>query len=489
MSDIVLATVNTKFQHAAFGLRYLLANLGDLFSRAVLKEWSLGVRERDVVEQILKENPIVVGFSVYIWNVSTITTICSLLKRISPQTVVVIGGPEVSHEWEQTELFRLSDYLIRGEGDIAFADLARALLAGERPENKVVTGGLPPLDQLAWPYPYYSDFDLEHQRMIYVEASRGCPFQCHFCLSSLDRSVRNFPLDSFLQQMGSLVDRGVKQFKFVDRTFNLKASTSLAILNFFLERYREGMFFHFEMIPDRLPPELRSVIVEFPPGVLQFEVGIQSFNPEVCARIGRRQNFEALESNLRFLAERTGVHVHADLIAGLPGEDLQSFAAGFDRLQALGVAEIQVGILKRLRGTPITLATEEWGMVYASESPYEVLSTSHLSFFELQQLQRFARYWDLVANSGRFPRALEPLLEGESAFAEFMRFSDWLYCRLSTTGGISLKRLSGELALYLSEERGLAEAHRLVEQDVTTPRVQSELPARQSRRLEVKGGD
>lgn len=489
MPDIVLATVNTKFQHAAFGLRYLMANLGELAQRAVLKEWSLGVRERDVTEQILAENPLVVGFSVYIWNLPVITTVCSILKRVSPETVIVIGGPEVSHEWEELELFQLSDYLIRGEGDAAFADLARVLLSGERPENKVIAGGLPPLDSLAWPYPYYSDFDLEHGRVVYVEASRGCPFQCHFCLSSLDRSVRSFPLESFLQQMETLVERGVRRFKFVDRTFNLKASTSLAILNFFLERYREGMFFHFEMIPDRLPSELREVITEFPPGVLQFEVGIQSFNPEVCARIGRRQNFEALESNLRFLADCTGVHVHADLIAGLPGEDLESFAAGFDRLWALGVAEIQVGILKRLRGTPITLASEEWAMVYAAEPPYEVIKTSHLSFFELQRIQRFARYWDLVANSGRFPRALARLLDGDSAFESFLEFSDWLYHRLSTTGGISLKRLGNELAQFLFLEKSVEEASVLVESDLTAPRSQSELPARQSRRLEVKVGE
>ena len=306
MSDIVLATVNARFQHAAFGLRYLYANLDRLRERAQIREWSLGVRERDVAEQILALQPRVVGFSVYIWNVDIITRVVQLLKRLSPETCIVIGGPEVSFEWEEMPLFEAADYLVRGEGDLVFAQLCRELLNGQPPENKVLAGGLPPLQELTSPYQYYSDFDLKHGRIVYVEASRGCPFQCHFCLSSLDKQVRAFGLDEFLREMDTLMSRGVLQFKFVDRTFNLKAATSLRILTFFRDRYRDGMFLHFEMIPDRLPSELRPVIASFPPGVLQFEVGIQSFNPQVCDRIGRRQKFEAIEANLTFLADHTG---------------------------------------------------------------------------------------------------------------------------------------------------------------------------------------
>jgi radical SAM superfamily enzyme YgiQ (UPF0313 family) len=332
------------------------------------------------------------------------------------------------------------------------------------------------------PYPYYSDFDLEHGRVIYVEASRGCPFQCHFCLSSLDKTVRAFPLDSFLEEMENLLKRGVSQFKFVDRTFNLKASTSEQILGFFLDRYREGMFLHFEMIPDRLPDSLRPVIASFPEGVLQFEVGIQSFNPEVCQRIGRRQNFEAIAKNLSFLREFTGVHVHADLIAGLPGEDLESFATGFNRLWELGATEIQVGILKRLRGTPITTAGEEWKMVYSPKAPYEVLSTSHLSFQELQRLQRFARFWDLVANSGRFPYCTAAILEGDSPFHEFLTFTDWVYGEVQTTGGISARRLGKTVKRYLSEKKKRPDAASLLNEDLNIQeQARKGLPSRQAR--------
>jgi radical SAM superfamily enzyme YgiQ (UPF0313 family) len=170
-------------------------------------------------------------------------------------------------------------------------------------------------------------------------------------LSSLDIPVRQFPLPALLTELQKLLDRGVKQFKFVDRTFNLNLNTSKTLLQFFLDRYQPGLFFHFEMIPDRLPDGLRDIIRKFPPGALQFEIGIQSFNPEVCELISRRQDFAKLDDNLRFLRRETGVYLHTDLIVGLPGESVESFAQGFDRLIALNPHEIQVGMLKRLRGT------------------------------------------------------------------------------------------------------------------------------------------
>ena len=251
------------------------------------------------------------------------------------------------------------------------------------------------------PYEEYTDEDIAH-RVIYVEASRGCPFTCEFCLSALEIPVRQFPLDEFLKAMQSLLDRGARQFKFVDRTFNLNLKVSRAILEFFLDRYEPGLFLHFEMIPDRLPESLRDIIARFPPGALQFEVGIQTFDPAVSERISRRQDVRKLEENLTFLREETGVHVHADLIVGLPGEDLETFAAGFNRLVALGPKEIQVGMLKRLRGTPIVRHDAEWQMVYSPHPPYEILQTRDLDAGMMSRMRRFAKFWDLIANSGNF---------------------------------------------------------------------------------------
>src|SRR2546428_3829710 len=207
----------------------------------------------------------------------------------------------------------LADYVITGEADLKFAEVCQQVLSGHQPETKIVAAELPEFSQLVLPYYLYDERDSAH-RVIYVEASRGCPFSCEFCLSSLDIPVRQAPLPALLSELQRLLDRGVKHFKFVDRTFNLNLNTSRTLLQFFLERYQAGLFFHFEMIPDRLPEPLRELIARFPPGVLQFEVGIQTFNPEVSRRIKRRQDQNKLAENLRFLRCETGVHVHADLI-------------------------------------------------------------------------------------------------------------------------------------------------------------------------------
>jgi radical SAM superfamily enzyme YgiQ (UPF0313 family) len=473
MPEIVLTTLNARFIHAAFGLRYLLANLGDLQARAGIVEFDINQRPLEIVSALLEQEPRIVGLGVYIWNARETTEVVALLKRVRPDIIVVVGGPEVSYETEEQELVRLADHVITGEADVEFGEVCRELLkrsdgvmeCGAEAASPalrqsstalphVIPAELPDVNQLALPYDLYDERDIAH-RVIYVEASRGCPFTCEFCLSSLDIPVRQFALEPFLAAMQRLLDRGVRQFKFVDRTFNLNLKTSGAILQFFLDRCTPGLFIHFEMVPDRLPDALRGIIRQFPAGALQFEVGIQTFNPEVGRLISRRQDYDRLADNLRWLRAETGVHVHADLIVGLPGESLESFAEGFDRLVALGLQEIQVGILKRLRGTPIVRHDEAWGMVYSPHPPYEVLRTKLIDFATLQRLRHLARYWDLVANSGNFVETT-PLLwrDGRSPFTSFLRFSDWLHAESGRHHGIALTRLSGMLFRYLVEELG-----------------------------------
>lgn len=454
MPDIVLATLNAKYIHAAFGLRYLLANLGELRPRAALAEFDIAQRPLDVVERLLALEPRIVGLGVYIWNARETAAVVALLKRLRPGVRVVLGGPEVSYETDQQELTRLADCVITGEADLAFAELCRRLLAGGEPPARILEAPLPPLDRVRLPYEEYTEADIAH-RLIYVEASRGCPFECEFCLSSLDLPVRAFPLEPLLAALDRLLARGVRHFKFVDRTFNLNLRTSRAILEFFRARWRPGLFLHFELIPDRLPPALREVIAAFPPGALQFEVGIQTFNPEVAARIRRRQDYARLEENLRWLRAETGVHLHADLIFGLPGETRESFAAGFDRLLALRPHEIQLGLLKRLRGTPIVRHDAAWGQVWSPLPPYELLESRAVDFATVQRVRRLARYWDLVANSGRFPRTAPRLWAGAgSAFDALLRFSDWLFARTGQTHAIALPRLGRLLEEYLVGECG-----------------------------------
>jgi len=459
MPDIVLTTLNAKFIHAAFGLRYLFANLGDLQPRAAIAGFDINLRPLDIAETLLAREPKIIGFGIYIWNVEETTEVITAIKRIRPEIKIILGGPEVSYETEGQPIVELADHVITGEADLKFAEVCRQLLdhtphsALRTPQfPKIIPAELPEFSRLALPYDFYTDADIAH-RIIYVEASRGCPFTCEFCLSSLDIPVRQVPLDKFLTAMQKLLDRGLKQFKFVDRTFNLNIAVSKTLLEFFRARYQPGMFFHFEMIPDRLPAELREVIAKFPPGSLQFEVGIQTFNPEVGALISRRQNYERLAENFNFLRRETSVHIHADLIVGLPGETLESFAAGFDQLIALGPQEIQVGILKRLRGTPIVRHDAEWQMVYNAHPPYEILQNKLLDFATMQRMRRFAKYWDLVGNSGNFV-ATAPLVwnNGAAPFHNFLRFSDWLYAKIQRTDSIALARLMELLFEFLTRE-------------------------------------
>lgn len=464
---IVLTTFNAKYIHASFGLRALLANMGDLRAQTTLLEYTLNERPVDVAEKLLAAKPAIIGISVYIWNAPLCAELVSILRLVAPHVKIVLGGPEVSYEPEQQPMCAAADYVISGEAEVSFPALCRKLLAPESalmpvtPEPKWQRAIMPDVNQIAMPYDEYSDEDL-HKRVVYVEASRGCPFSCEFCLSSLDEKVRRFPLQAFLAAMQRLYDRGLRSFKFVDRTFNLDLATSSAILQFFLDKAQgeagKNLFVHFEMIPDRLPAGLRDLIAQFPPGVLQFEVGVQSFDPVVCKTISRKQDLARLEDNFKFLREQTGVHVHADLIVGLPGETVEMFGRGFDRLYKMGPQEIQVGILKRLRGTPIIRHTAAHRMVYVDRPPYEILSTDALTFSELQRMRRFQRYWDLVANSGRFTHTLPLILEGESAFAAFMAFAEWLYVRSNATHGIALDRLAGFIAEWKEHDERVVAA-------------------------------
>jgi len=439
MHSILLSTLNAQFIHASLGLRYLLANLGELRPQAKLLEFTLEQRPIDIVESLLAHEPTIVGLGVYIWNITQTTEVVALLKTVRPEVLVVLGGPEVSYECDEQRIVQLADYVVTGQGDLAFAQLCRQLLAGERPADKIVVPSVPKMDQVALPYREYTDADIAN-RLIYVEASRGCPFKCEFCLSSLDKTAWPFQLERFLDEMQSLFDRGVRHFKFVDRTFNLNIKASKRILDFFLERMTEGLFIHFELIPDHLPDALKESITKFPPGSLQFEIGIQSLNPDVQANISRKQDDTQTAINLRWLREHTQAHLHADLIIGLPGETMASFGKGFDTLVQLNPHEIQVGILKRLRGTPIARHTEAFDMRYNPQPPYNILSNAQIDFATMQRLNRFARYWDMIGNSGRYQGALALLL-GESPFTRFLAFSDWLFATTGQTHRIALDRL------------------------------------------------
>jgi len=450
MPSILLTSLNARYIHASLGLRYLLSNMGDLKSRTRLLEFTINQRPLDIAEKILATGADIIGFGVYIWNIEQTTQVVRIIKQVSPQTRIILGGPEVSYETEQQEIVQLADYTITGQADHRFAELCFELLSQQAPSETIIHALPPALKQLSFPYREYTDEDVAN-RVIYVEASRGCPFKCEFCLSALDKTAVPFELEAFLQQMDSLYQRGVRHFKFVDRTFNLKAATTTRILDFFLQRLDEKLFLHFELIPDHLPDTLKSRIVQFPDNSLQFEIGIQTFNPEVQALISRKQDNDKTRDNIRWLKENTHAHLHTDLIIGLPGETVDSFAAGFDQLAALQPHEIQVGILKRLRGTPIIRHSETFAMRYNPLPPYNILSNRDIDFSTMQDLNRFARYWDMLGNSGRFQHTLPQLL-GDQPFANFMGFSQWLYQSTDQTHRFSLDRLFVLLHSWLIQQ-------------------------------------
>jgi len=452
----LLTTLNATYQHCAFGLRYLYANLGELQSQARIVEFTLNQKPRDIVESLLAYEPQIVGIGVYIWNTSAVQEVVSLLKKVAPEVCVVLGGPEVSYETESQPLYSLADYIVQGEGEFIFRDFCMERLSGKSspPDVKTLKGSLPDVKAVQLPYAYYTDEDLKN-RILYVEASRGCPYKCEFCLSSLDTSVRNFPLPEFLAEMDRLIQRGARQFKFVDRTFNLSPTLSTQILDFFLARVDQGLFLHFEMVPDRLPDILKERIKQFPAGSLQFEIGIQTWSPKVAALVSRRQDYAKVMENFQFLTEHTKVHIHADLIVGLPGETLDSFAEGFDKLARLNPDEIQVGILKRLKGTPILRHDAKWQMAYQDSPPFTVLKTSTMDFKTIGALDRFAKFWDLYVNSGNFTATMGHLKaqsEAHSWFWQFWEFSAYLNARHPQRYAIALVNLVESAWCYLTTE-------------------------------------
>ena len=485
MSRIVLTSLNARYIHSALGLRSLKANLGELRKDSEIMEFVIGERPADVAERILARKPRIVGIGVSIWNALESAQLLRIIKAVSPETYVVLGGPEVSHEPLRVD-FSQADFVVAGEGELTFPALCRDLLGGRLPPTRRLKGEIPDPKQLALPYDEYTDEDVRN-RVVYLEASRGCPFACEFCLSSIDRSVRYFPLADVLKAMDRLWRRGLRHFKFVDRSFNIDQQTATSLLDFFLDKEPPYMV-HFEMVPTILTDSLRERLVRFLPGTLQLELGIQTLNADVAARIGRVLEPERLRDNLTFLSHETRAHLHLDLIFGLPGESMDSMAEGLDQLMQMARGEIQLGLLKKLAGTAIGRHGGPFSMVFSPFPPYEVLRTNRLSFAELQSLKRMARFWDLFYNSGRFRHTLPLLWPEGKVFDAFFAFSVWLYQHLGATSAIAQNRLQESLHHYLVVERGLSQAEvdaclqkDQLERGLKNRAAKKNLPSRQER--------
>ncbi|MBP7769724.1 MAG: DUF4080 domain-containing protein [Aliarcobacter sp.] len=447
MKNIILTTLNSRYSHSSLGLRYLYANLKELKPQAEIMEFVINSSVQALAEQILDKKPKIIGIGVYIWNAFDTGELVKIIKKVSPETIIVLGGPEVSFTPLRVN-FDMADYIISGEGEESFYNICKELLQGTCNQPRTIFSPKVEFDKIALPYDDYTDFDIAN-RHIYVENARGCPFECEFCLSSIETKMRYLPIDVFLDEIEKLWQRGARNFKFIDRTFNIKISYAKAILNYFLAK-QEDYFLHFEVIPDNFPEELRELIKQFKAGCLQLEVGIQTLNLDVAQKIRRNLKLDKIKDNLKFLSQETHAHMHIDLIIGLPSEDIESFGRNLNQLYTLSTGEIQVGILKKLSGTTLDRHDKVYGMVYNDSPPYDILKNDLINFSLMQDMKRFARFWDIIYNSGNFQKTTALLFKDGKVYENFYALSKWLYKRSESTYKISLDRMAQFLFEYMT---------------------------------------
>jgi radical SAM superfamily enzyme YgiQ (UPF0313 family) len=446
MKKILLTTLNARYSHSSLGLRYLYANLKELKQEALILEFVINSCVQTIAEKLLQHQPKIIALGVYIWNAQDVCELVKIIKKVSPKTIVVLGGPEVSFQPLRVN-FDAADYIICGEGEVAFYTLCKEVLEKTCEQPRVIEKTQVDFTSLMLPYDDYTDFDIKN-RHIYVEMARGCPFECEFCLSAIESQMRYLNIDIFLKELEKLWQRGARNFKFIDRTFNIKIAYAKAILNYFLAK-KEDYFLHFEVIPDNFPKELKTLIKQFKPGALQLEIGIQTLNVSVAKQIKRNLHIEKIKENLHFLSHETHAHLHLDLIIGLPSESIESFGKNLNVLYTLSTGEIQVGILKKLSGTTLNRHDEIYAMVYNDSPPYDILQNDLIDFSRMQELKRFARFWDIIYNSGNFQKTTALLFKDGKVYENFYALTQWLYQRTQSTHQISLDRMAQFLFEYL----------------------------------------
>lgn len=441
---ILLVGINAKYVQTNLAIR-LLKGYAARYSQAVRSgrieiqtaEWNINQLSGQIARGIYEAHADAVFFSTYIWNREMILAVADEIRKISPALLIGFGGPEVS--WSARKFFAecpAADLIMAGEGEDTFVDFLDAWADGRsvsqirglysRVDGFSFGGDRPPITDLSLiPFPYDAgnlDFDPEN-RIVYYESSRGCPFSCAYCLSSIDKSVRYYPLDRVLSELGYFLEREFPLVKFVDRTFNLDPARYLAIWSFIRDHHNGKTLFHFEIAAEYLSDEAFTLLETMPEGSVQFEIGIQSINTETLRLVGRPAHPEALAEKIRRIPKH--IHTHVDLIAGLPAENLASFASSFDYAFALDAGMLQLGFLKVLSGSPMErIAMSSPGYVWSSRPPYEVLSSPVMPYEDLLILKDIDRLVDDWYNSGLMRNALNFLVSrAGSAFSMFRELS------------------------------------------------------------------
>ncbi|MBQ1187779.1 MAG: B12-binding domain-containing radical SAM protein, partial [Peptococcaceae bacterium] len=379
--------------------------------------------------------PDVILFSCYIWNVEMLRQLCPLLKKIMPDCIIGFGGPEVSYESEKfLQENPAVDLIMRGEGELVFSELMNYLDFGTPAslheiksmtfrdgETIVSTPQQEPLDLALLPFPYEDDFSDVQNQIIYYESSRGCPYSCGYCLSSIEKGVRFVPLEKVLPDLQKFLDHNVKQVKFIDRTFNCKKSHAMGIWQYLHEHDNGVTNFHFEITADLIDQDTIDFLKTVRKGLFQFEIGVQSTNPQTIEAINRNVDFDKLSGIVKQIKAGGNIHQHLDLIAGLPHEDYDSFGRSFNDVYALKPEQLQLGFLKVLKGSMIHKRQHEFEIVYHDTAPYEVLTTHKLPYADTLKLKYIEEMVETYYNSGKFLNTLEylvPLYETPFAFFE-----------------------------------------------------------------------
>ncbi|WP_342566889.1 B12-binding domain-containing radical SAM protein [Psychrobacillus sp. FSL K6-4046] len=465
--NIILTTLNAKFIHTNLALRCLKAAAEPDYSPLIV-EYTIKDPTFNIVADLYQKNPNVVGFSCYIWNIEETIKVIKMLKTVDPSITIILGGPEVSYDtnvWlrKVTEI----DYIVVGEGEQTFKETLDFLYKKKElkevpglayvQNDKFILNPLPPkLDLRESPSPYRFEEDLPNlsKRIVYVETSRGCPFSCQFCLSSIEVGVRYFNREKVKEDIRFLMQNGAKTIKFVDRTFNISRSYAMEMFQFLIDEHLPGVVFQFEITADIMRPEVIQFLNEnAPAGLFRFEIGVQSTNDLTNELVKRRQNFEKLKRTVTMVKSGGKIDQHLDLIAGLPEEDYHSFRNTFNEVFEMRPEELQLGFLKLLRGTGLRVEAKKYGYVYVDQAPYEIFSNNVLSFQDILRIKQVEDVLEKYWNAHRMDQTLEFLFEHvfETPFDFFQQFGTYWEERNWSRIGHQLEDLYTRLFAFLEQ--------------------------------------
>lgn len=426
MKKIVLTAINSQYVHLNVAVRYLkkyVEKNSDI--KLDIYETNINNQLMNIIKDLFEKQPDMIIFSTYIWNKEYVFSITKELKKILPDVKIALGGPEVSYEWDKIMAENQEiDYIFTGEGEKVLLnfftkDISEVKGVVYREGERLKYNGIEPLIENLdiIPFPYDDDELQDRTKIFYYESSRGCPFNCSYCMSSIDKSVRYYSIDRTKEDLKRFIDSPIKLLKFVDRTFNLSKEKYMVIWRFLLENYREGITFHFEINANIFDDETLDFLETVPKGYFQFEIGVQTIDAQAMKSIGRINKLEKLEHNIRRISRN--IHLHLDLIAGLPYETYDKFRESFDYVHRLKPEMIQLGFLKLLKGTKMYDEREKYGYKYFSKPPYEVFSNEFISFAEMVKLKNLEKVLDFYYNSEKFPESVQWIIENhyESAFS------------------------------------------------------------------------